>query len=151
MNLINTTTIKLILATLLFICLLDMPYGYFQLVRFLAMIFFSYLSYTACQEDRRNIAYIFASLAILFQPLIKIALGREIWNVVDVLVGCWLLYLVYLDVFKRKNWIFLSKLKHFHFLIQKFERLRIAMDCSVVCRSNCFSKILWSIFTPPHP
>jgi len=103
MNLINTTTIKLILATLLFICLFDMPYGYYQLVRFLAMVSFSYLSYTAYQEDRRNIAYIFASLAILFQPLIKIALGREIWNVVDVVIGCWLLYLVYRENVKNKN------------------------------------------------
>ncbi len=103
MNLTITSAIKIILAALLFFCLLDMPYGYFQLVRFLAMVSFSYLSYTAYQEDHRNIAYIFASLAILFQPLIKIALGRAIWNVVDVIVGCWLLYLVYLDNFKSKN------------------------------------------------
>jgi len=30
-------------------------------------------------------------LAILFQPLLKIALGREGWNVVDVIVGVGLL------------------------------------------------------------
>jgi len=27
------------------------------------------------------------SLAVLFQPLIKIALGRTIWNIVDVIVA----------------------------------------------------------------
>jgi hypothetical protein len=26
-------------------------------------------------------------LALLFQPFIKIALGRDIWNIVDVIVG----------------------------------------------------------------
>jgi hypothetical protein len=30
-------------------------------------------------------------LAILFQPFEKIALGREIWNVLDVIVGIGLL------------------------------------------------------------
>jgi hypothetical protein len=59
------------------------------------MVGFSYLAYTAYGDGDRNKTYIFIALAILFQPLIKIALGREIWNVVDVAVGFWLLYLVY--------------------------------------------------------
>ncbi|WP_335339821.1 DUF6804 family protein [Algoriphagus sanaruensis] len=32
-----------------------------------------------------------AALAILFQPLLKISLGRDIWNIVDVVVGIGLL------------------------------------------------------------
>ena len=92
----NTTkVIKLVLAILFFICLLDMPYGYFQLVRFLAMIGFSYLAFIAYEANDRTKAYVFTALAILFQPLIKIALGRDIWNIVDVVVGIWLLYLVF--------------------------------------------------------
>jgi len=39
-------------------------------------------------------------LAILFQPLLKIALGRELWNVVDVIVGVGLLVSV---VIKKQN------------------------------------------------
>ncbi len=35
----------------------------------------------------------FASLALLFQPFIKIALGRTIWNVVDVMVAVLLVLL----------------------------------------------------------
>jgi hypothetical protein len=72
-----------------------MPYGYFQLVRFLAMVGFSYLAYIAYGEGDRNKAYIFIALAVLFQPLIKIALGRDVWNMVDIVVGFWLLYLAY--------------------------------------------------------
>lgn len=90
-----TTIIKLSLAILLFICLLDMPFGYFQLVRFLAMVGFSYLAYNAYENSDKSKAYVFIALAILFQPLIKIALGRDIWNIVDVVVGIWLLYLVF--------------------------------------------------------
>jgi len=31
------------------------------------------------------------ALAILFQPVVKISLGRFLWNVVDVIVGVWLI------------------------------------------------------------
>ena len=34
---------------------------------------------------------IYAVLAILFQPFFKIALGRDLWNVVDVIVGAGLI------------------------------------------------------------
>ena len=84
-------TLKIILAILLFLCLLDMPYGYYQLVRFIAMGVFGYLAFLAFQETRQGEAIIFVLLALLFQPLWKIALGRELWNIVDVVVGIGLL------------------------------------------------------------
>ena len=83
--------IRFILAILLFICLLDMPYGYFQLVRYLAMIGFSILAYDSYQKGKQTQAIIFLCLVILFQPLLKISLGRQIWNWVDAIVGIWLL------------------------------------------------------------
>lgn len=91
------SSIKLALAILFFICLFDMPYGYFQLVRFLAMIIFLYFGLTAYQDKKEGLVYVYIGLAILFQPIIKIALGRTIWNLVDVLVAIWLIYLVYID------------------------------------------------------
>lgn len=83
----TTTIVKAILAILLLICLLDMPYGYYQLVRFVAMAGFAYLAFMANESGRQNELFIYIALAILFQPIIKIALGREIWNVVDVVVA----------------------------------------------------------------
>ncbi len=93
------TLIKLILAVLFFVCLLDMPYGYYQLVRFAALIGFAILAYTANEQGQKTEAIVYVCLAILFQPLIKIALGREIWNVVDVLVGIGLIASIFI---KRK-------------------------------------------------
>jgi hypothetical protein len=37
----------------------------------------------------------FIVLAILFQPIEKIAFGREIWNSLDVLIGSSLIYLAW--------------------------------------------------------
>jgi hypothetical protein len=84
-------TIKIILALLLFICLADVPYGYFQFVRFIAMIAFGLLAAKASQEGNQNEMIIFGALALLFQPIFKISLGRELWNIVDVIVGIGLL------------------------------------------------------------
>ncbi|MBS1572369.1 MAG: hypothetical protein JST62_08270 [Bacteroidetes bacterium] len=84
-------TIKIILAILLFACLLDMPYGFFQWVRFVALVGFGVLVYQANQQGKQTEMIVFGALALLFQPFFKISLGRELWNVVDVIVGIGLL------------------------------------------------------------
>ena len=68
-----------------------MPYGYYQLVRFIALIGFGVLAYQANQQSRQTEMFIYGALALLFQPFFKIALGRELWNIVDVIVGVGLL------------------------------------------------------------
>lgn len=79
--------IKIVLAILFFLCLADMPYGYYQLVRFVALVGFAIIAYKANEQGRKTEAIIYVCLGILFQPFVKIALGRQIWNIVDVLVG----------------------------------------------------------------
>ena len=73
-----------------------MPYGYYQLVRFVALIGFAILAYKANDQGQKTEAIIYVCLAILFQPLIKIALGREIWNVADVIVGVGLIISIFI-------------------------------------------------------
>lgn len=92
-------SIKAILAILLLLCLLDMPYGFYQLVRFLAFIGFGILAYQGNEQGRKTESIIFAILALLFQPFFKISLGRELWNIVDVVVGVGLL----ITVFKNRS------------------------------------------------
>lgn len=64
-----------------------MPYGYFQLVRFIAMIGFGFLAFKEYEGENKQLAFIYGALAILFQPIFKISLGRDIWNIVDVVVA----------------------------------------------------------------
>jgi len=81
------TVIKIILSILFFLCLLNMPYSYFQLVRFVALIGFALLAHTANEQGQKLETIIYVCLGILFQPFFKIALGRQIWNIVDIVVG----------------------------------------------------------------
>ena len=91
--------IKIILAILFFLCLADMPYGYYQLVRFIGLIGFAILAYQANQQNNQTETIIYGALALLFQPFFKISLGRELWNVIDVVVGLGLLVSIF---FKNK-------------------------------------------------
>ena len=90
---------KIILATLLFLCLLKFPYGYYELVRFVSFAGFSFLAYSANKEKNEKEMFLFIALALLFQPFFKIALGRTVWNMVDVAVGFYLL----ISVFKNRK------------------------------------------------
>lgn len=88
--------IKIILAVLFLLCLADMPYGFYQFVRFSGLIGFTVLAYQANQQGRQTEMIIYGGLALLFQPFFKIALGREIWNIVDVIVGVGLLLSIFI-------------------------------------------------------
>jgi len=92
--------IKLVLALLLFLCLLEMPYGYYQLVRFLSFSCFAFFAYQASQKNKINEVIIFIILALLFQPFFKIALGRDIWNFVDIIIGLGLIASVFIKLKK---------------------------------------------------
>lgn len=93
----NKNILKVFLAILFFICLAEMPYGFYQFVRFASLFVFAYLAYSSNEENKKNEAFIYIGLAILFQPLIKIALGRTIWNIVDIIVGTFLIVSIFRD------------------------------------------------------
>lgn len=85
-----------ILIALLLLCLLDMPYDYYTIVRVSAMIGFGYL---ACDYiiNENSVGYLFIVLAILFQPFLKITFSKVTWNVLDVIVAIILSILIYID------------------------------------------------------
>ena len=85
--------LKLLLAALLLLCLAPMPYGYYQFVRIVAMIAFAILAYLYYEKKAIPLAITFGGLALLFQPFLKVALGRTMWNVVDVVVAIGLVVL----------------------------------------------------------
>lgn len=91
--------VYLILSVLLLLCLTPMPYGYYQFVRFVAMVVFGVMAYRYYEAKKNELAITFGALALLFQPFAKVALGRTMWNVVDVVVAVLLIALWW----KEKN------------------------------------------------
>lgn len=89
--------LKIILAIMSLICLLDLPYGYYQFYRFVAMAVFLILAYKDQGTENWKIFWIFS--ALLVQPFLKIAIGRDIWNIIDVF---WVIILIY-SILKNQN------------------------------------------------
>jgi len=94
---------KIVLAILLLLCLLDMPYGFYQMVRFIAFMGFGFLAFTAKQKQQEPDWFIYGTLALLFQPFLKISLGRELWFIVDLIVGLGLLASMFLNRGQKKR------------------------------------------------
>ena len=90
--------LKVVLSILLFLCLADMPYGYYQFVRFISCIVFAYFAYEE-NSNQSKLVLVYVALAALFQPFFKISLGRELWNIVDVIVAVFLI----LTIFKKTS------------------------------------------------
>lgn len=82
-------------------CLIDFPYGFYQFVRFIALVGFAILAFKAFEKDRQTEMIIYIAFAVLFQPLLKVSLGRTLWNIIDVGVAIYLLY----DVLAKKDTI----------------------------------------------
>ena len=95
--------VYLILAAMMLLCLAPMPYGYYMLVRFVAMVAFGVMAFKYYQEKKEKLAWVLGLLALLFQPFAKIALGRLIWNIVDVIVAIGLIVLFFVEKNKPKE------------------------------------------------
>lgn len=93
----NKKNILLIISSLLlFIALLDgLPYGYFQFLRFFTMFVGAYLAYQAYKDKQEGWTWLFGAVAILFNPFIPLALGRDIWWFLDLITGIILVYSVF--------------------------------------------------------
>lgn len=95
------TALKVLLVAFLLSCLAEMPYGYYQFVRFAGLVGFALLAYDSFRAGQGQFAIVYVCLALLFQPFIKVAFGRAVWNVVDVVVAIFLLASVFIG--RKRN------------------------------------------------
>lgn len=73
--------------------------GITYLVRYVIGISFAIMAYQYYNKNKMEFVIVCGALALLFQPIIKIPLGRGVWNVVDVIVAIVLLW----EVAKNKK------------------------------------------------
>jgi hypothetical protein len=66
------------------IALLDMPYGYYALLRVLVCGVCVYLATNEAQSERAEWAWILGGCAVLYNPIWKVPLGRELWSIDNV-------------------------------------------------------------------
>ena len=89
-----TFVVKIVLVVILLSCLLPLPYGAFELIRFASLVGFGYLAYKYYKVHDEKKALLFGALALLIQPFFKLSLGRDIWNIVDIAIAIFIIYLL---------------------------------------------------------
>ena len=88
--------LRIVLAILFVGCLFDMSYGYYQLIRFLGMVGFGVLAFNIYNINKIWFL-IWLSSAILINPIFKIAIGRELWNVIDIIWAILLIVSIFMN------------------------------------------------------
>ncbi len=89
--------IALLIATaFLFLAMIGgWPYGFFTLLRFIVFASSAYVAWMAYEGQREKWVWIFGFLAVLFNPFIIIHFNREIWSVIDLIVGIFMIVSVF--------------------------------------------------------
>ena len=93
--------IAIVAATFLFLALFDgWPYGFFTLLRFVVFASTAYIAWIAYEQKKEKWVWIFGFLAVLFNPFIAIYLNRELWSIIDLIVGVFMIVSIF--IFKLK-------------------------------------------------
>lgn len=96
--------ILLIAAAFLFLALIDgWPYGFFTLLRFVVFAISAYVAWMSYEAKKEKWVWIFGFLAVLFNPFIVIHLNREIWSVIDLIVGVFMIVSVFVLKLEHKT------------------------------------------------
>lgn len=103
---IVSRSLWLVPATMLLIALASLPYGYYTLLRIVVCVCCCVIVYQAHERTGTiwsgwSIALIF--LAILFNPLIRVHLTREIWAPIDVLAAA--ILVAHMLIERDRKWI----------------------------------------------
>lgn len=80
-----------IAAAMLFLGAAPLPYGYYMLLRLVATGVFVWAAFIVYEHGHKSLPWVYGVLAILFNPLLKVHLPKEVWAVVDVGSGILLL------------------------------------------------------------
>ena len=84
-------TVIYIATGMLLIGVLPLPYSYYTLLRIVATVVFLWPAFVSYSRKEKMLPWAFAATAILFNPLVKIHLTKELWVVVDIVAELFLL------------------------------------------------------------
>lgn len=85
---------SLVLAGVLFLCLLSMPYGFYTVIRLATAIIASLWAFKFFNQNSTTYAIVAIAVALLFQPFFKVTLDRLTWNIIDIIVSIGLIICV---------------------------------------------------------
>ncbi|MDD5580967.1 MAG: hypothetical protein PHY16_17045 [Methylobacter sp.] len=76
---------------MLFVGAAPLPYGYYMLLRLVACGVFAFAAFVSFDRKHKTLPWVFGLVALLFNPIIKVHLPKEVWALVDVATAILLL------------------------------------------------------------
>ena len=61
------------------------PYGYYILLRWVCCAAFAFLAIHALAQEKQGWVWVLGVTAVVYNPLIRIHLNRELWSVINVI------------------------------------------------------------------
>ncbi len=101
MNNSTINLLKIIMAILLAICFLKLPYGYYQFLRFAGTISFLLLAFQS--KDNLIFKIIWIGSAVLLNPIFKIYFIKSIWNIIDFALAFILIVSIFIKTKNQKR------------------------------------------------
>ena len=92
------TIVKIIAIIMLVWALVDNPYVYYQILRWVITGVTGYSAYLAYKHEKITWTWIFGIIAILYNPIAPIHLDKEIWSIIDIIVAA----IILTSIFKMK-------------------------------------------------
>lgn len=86
-SILQITSISIVV--LMFLAVFAMPYGYYTFLRIMTTLssgLFIYVYY--CTKSLKPWSIIFVFIGVTFNPLFPVHLDRDIWFILNILVGC---------------------------------------------------------------
>jgi len=74
---------SLLAAAFLLLAALDLPYGYYTLLRVVVCGVSVYVAYCGCKWSKPWATWVLGLVAVLFNPLILVHLPKEVWRAID--------------------------------------------------------------------
>jgi len=74
----------LVMTAMLFLAIADLPYGYYQLLRWVVCGVAVYIAYKAYRWGKPWATWVFGFIAVLFNPILPVHLTREIWRPINI-------------------------------------------------------------------
>lgn len=95
--------ICVILLIFMSIATFPMPYDYYKLLRIISFLGFGYIVYSTYKNERLCSSNLICSIAALvYNPIMKIHLNREMWFVVNIvtIIATFFVYIKYKNINK---------------------------------------------------
>ncbi len=78
---------RIVISIMLLLSLFSLPYDYYQILRLFTTTIAAYCAVLAYRQKRDTWIWVFSTIALMFNPFLPVKLGRDLWNVADIIVA----------------------------------------------------------------